>query len=71
MLGESLQDGADYHEHGTSEDRRTSTIPLAQPRRNGNSEDGTELVACAHETNNLGVDAWLAILRCDVSVSEI
>lgn len=70
MLGKSLQDSANNHDEGTNEDGHTPTITLVQPWGDRNCENGTELVACRHETDDLGVDGVLSIL-VEVAVSEV
>lgn len=70
MLGKSLQDSANNHDDGTDEDGHTSTIALVQPWGNRDGENGTELVASRHETDDFGVDGVLSIL-VEVAVSKV
>jgi hypothetical protein len=45
MLGETLEESANTHDHGTDHDRPSPSEALVEPRGNRNGEDGAELVA--------------------------
>lgn len=70
MLGKSLKNSANNHDDRTNEDGHASTITLVQPWGDRNCENGTELVACRHETDDFRVDGVLSIL-VKVAVSEV
>jgi hypothetical protein len=60
MLGEPLQNGPYAHDDRTQHDRPPPSEALVEPRSNGDSENGTELVAGRHEAEESGLDVPFA-----------
>lgn len=61
MLGETLQDGSNTHDQRTRHDGQSSTESLVEPRGDGNSENGAELVARRDKTKQASFDSPLAL----------
>lgn len=61
MLGETLENGADNHDDGAKHDGPSSTVAVGKPGGNGDSKDGTELVARVDESKQTGLDGVVAI----------
>jgi len=63
MLGEALKDSSNAHDQGTEHDGQAPSILLVEPRGNGYSKNGTELVARRNESKKIGLDVVLLGVR--------
>lgn len=70
MLGKTLEEGAKDHDPGAEHDGPPAAVALRKPRREGDGEDGPELVARVDEAKKTRLDGE-SPLRILASVAQV
>jgi hypothetical protein len=68
---ESLKDGTDTHDEGTGENAPSATPAVVAVGSNGDSDNGTELVAGRDEAEHTSLDGGLSGNGVLVTFSEV
>ena len=67
MLRGALQDRAEDHDQGPRHDRPASAVAVGKPGDDRDTEDGAELVAGAHETEQARLNGeYPFVIRLDI-----
>jgi hypothetical protein len=70
MLRETLEDGADDHDQGTTHNAPPTTPALIAVGSNGDCENGSELIARGDESKQSGLNGIIAVF-VQITISEI